>query len=400
MTRPDGAVLDMLRALIAFDTTSRNSNLELIDFVRKYLGGLGVESELLHDASRSKANLYATLGPSDSAGIILSGHTDVVPVDGQDWHSDPFVVTERDGRLYGRGTADMKGFVALVLALAPEFLRRGLKIPLHIALSYDEEVGCVGVHSLVDKLALLPVRPRFCIVGEPSEMQVILGHKGGRSYRARVRGVEAHSSLAPRAVNAIEYAAELIAEMKRMARSYAANGPYDDAYDVAHMTMQASMIGGGTAINIVPKDCSFMFEFRHLAEEDPDRLFDTIRDYAKRQLEPAMKAVAADAGFSFEPIYAYPALETAADAEVTTFAKALTGRNDDAKVAFGTEAGLFSTRAGIPSVVCGPGSITQAHKPDEFITLDQLVQGEAFLRRLMDRMCAEPPNPTSEQTGG
>ena len=390
MTRPDVAVVDMIQALVAFDTTSRNSNLELIEFVRAYLGGLGVESQLLYDATGRKANLYATLGPTDRAGIVLSGHTDVVPVDGQDWHFDPFAATERAGRLYGRGTADMKGFIALVLALAPEFLRRGLEVPLHIALSYDEEIGCVGVHSLVDMLARLPTRPRFCIVGEPTEMQVILGHKGGRSYRARVRGAEAHSSLAPRAVNAIEYAAELIAEIKRMARSYAANGPYDEAYDVGHTTLQASMIEGGTAINIVPKDCSFVFEFRHLAEEDPDRLIDAIRDYAKRQLEPAMKAVAADTGFNFEPIYAYPALETAAEAEVATFAKSLTGRNDDGKVAFGTEAGLFSGRAGIPSVVCGPGSITQAHKPDEFITLDQLAQGEAFLRRLMDHVCAEP----------
>lgn len=390
MATPTAAVLPILKTLVGFDTTSRNSNLELMDYVRGYLRELGVECLLLPDASGTKANLYATLGPADRPGIILSGHTDVVPVDGQDWSSDPFVAVEREGRLYGRGTADMKGFVALVLALAPEFLRRGLETPLHIALSYDEEIGCVGVHSLVDMLARLPARPLLCIVGEPTEMQVILGHKGGRSYRVGVRGSEAHSSLAPQAVNAIEYAAELVAEIKRMARSFAANGPYDQAYDVVHTTLQTSMIEGGTAINIVPRDCSFVFEFRHLAELDPDRVIGAIQDFARRELEPSMQAVAAETGFSFEPIYAYPALETSAEAEVTTLAKSLTGRNDDGKVAFGTEAGLFSGRAGIPSIVCGPGSITQAHKPDEFIALEQLAEGEVFLRRLMDRICAGP----------
>jgi acetylornithine deacetylase len=388
MARPDPVAIEMIRTLVGFDTTSRESNLGLIELVRDHLRRLGVEPLLVYDAQGAKANLYATLGPQDRPGIMLSGHTDVVPIDGQDWSSDPFTLTERDGRLYGRGASDMKSFIALVLVLVPELLARRLATPIHLAFSYDEEVGCAGVKGLIEKLAAMPVRPRLCIVGEPTEMQVIIGHKGGRGYRVHVRGREAHSSLAPRAVNAVEYAAELIAAIRAMARQRIAEGPFEDGFDVPHTTLQASRIEGGTAINIVPKDCRFEFEFRNIAAEDPEALIGAVTALARDRLEPEMKARAPESFIDIAPIYAYPGLATRPDAEVVALVKALAGRNDHAKVAFGTEAGLFTERLGIPAVICGPGSIEQAHKPDEFIALDQVAKGEAFLRRLMDHVSA------------
>lgn len=378
--------LDMIRRLVAFDTTSRNSNLALVEFVRDYLAGLGIESRLVYDEGGGKANLYATLGPDDRPGIALSGHTDVVPVDGQDWQTDPWQVTERDGRLYGRGTADMKSFLAVALAMAPEFLERGLKTPIHLVFSYDEEVGCVGVRRLLEVLRDMPIRPAACIVGEPTEMKVVVAHKGKKSVRCRVRGFECHSSLAPRGVNAIEYAAEVIAYLRRMAQRIAAEGASDPDYDIPHTTVHTGVVQGGTALNIVPKDCSFDFEFRYLPGDDPEALFDEVRRFAERELEPAMRAVAPETGFSWEEISAFPGLDTPTDAEIVGLAKALSGSNATGKVAFGTEAGLFQS-IGIPAIICGPGSIDQAHKPDEFVSLEQVALCERFLRRLMDRVC-------------
>ena len=378
--------LDMIRRLVAFDTTSRNSNLALVEFVRDYLAGLGIESRLVYDEGGGKANLYATLGPDDRPGIALSGHTDVVPVDGQDWQTDPWRVAERDGRLYGRGTADMKSFLAVALAMAPEFLERGLKTPIHLVFSYDEEVGCVGVRRLLEVLRDMPIRPAACIVGEPTEMKVVVAHKGKKSVRCRVRGFECHSSLAPRGVNAIEYAAEVIAYLRRMAQRIAAEGPSDPDYDIPHTTVHTGVVQGGTALNIVPKDCCFDFEFRYLPGDDPEALFDEVRRFAERELEPAMRAVAPETGFSWEEISAFPGLDTPTDAEIVGLAKALSGSNATGKVAFGTEAGLFQS-IGIPAIICGPGSIDQAHKPDEFVSLEQVALCERFLRRLMDRVC-------------
>jgi len=378
--------LDMIRRLVAFDTTSRNSNLALVEFVRDYLAGLGIESRLVYDEGGGKANLYATLGPDDRPGIALSGHTDVVPVDGQDWQTDPWRVAERDGRLYGRGTADMKSFLAVALAMAPEFLERGLKTPIHLVFSYDEEVGCVGVRRLLEVLRDMPIRPAACIVGEPTEMKVVVAHKGKKSVRCRVRGFECHSSLAPRGVNAIEYAAEVIAYLRRMAQRIAAEGASDPDYDIPHTTVHTGVVQGGTALNIVPKDCSFDFEFRYLPGDDPEALFDEVRRFAERELEPAMRAVAPETGFSWEEISAFPGLDTPTDAEIVGLAKALSGSNATGKVAFGTEAGLFQS-IGIPAIICGPGSIDQAHKPDEFVSLEQVALCERFLRRLMDRVC-------------
>jgi len=379
--------LDWIRTLIGFDTTSRNSNLDLIEHVRAYLAGLGVDSRLVYDDDKRKANLYATLGPTDRGGIMLSGHTDVVPVDGQDWKTDPFTLTEGDDRLYGRGTCDMKSFVAACLAFAPRFLERGLETPIHFAFSYDEEIGCIGVRGLVEAIRAMEVKPAMCIVGEPTSMQVTIAHKGKRSFRSHVRGVEAHSSLAPHGVNAVEYAAELVAHMKSMARRMEAEGPFDDVFDVPHTTVHTGTIQGGTALNIVPKDCTFEFEFRHLPDADVEALLDEVMTYARESLEPQMHRIDPATGFSFEEMSSIPALNADPAAEVVTLAKTLAARNDHGKVAFGTEAGLFQNDAGIPTVVCGPGDVEQAHKPNEFITLEQVAKCERFFERLMDHVC-------------
>jgi acetylornithine deacetylase len=387
MTTPASDSVEMVRRLVGFDTTSRGSNLALIEFVRSYLDGLGVASELVFDETGNKANLYAKLGPPGIGGIMLSGHTDVVPVDGQDWHSNPFTVLAKDDRLFGRGTADMKSFIAVVLTLLPSVAARPLRIPLHLAFSYDEEVGCRGARRLIAAIADRPDRPRLCIVGEPTLMQPVTGHKGKRSFRCRVHGFECHSALAHLGVNAIEVAAELVALLKGMARRRRDAGPFDPDYTPAYTTIQTGVIHGGTALNIVPKDCSFDFEFRLLPGEDPDAGISELRAFAENRLLPEMQAVRAEATIEFEELSAFPGLDTADDAEITRLVATLTGANDTAKVSFGTEGGLFQ-QAGIPTVVCGPGSIEQAHKPDEFIDIEQIAQCERFITRIFDSIAA------------
>lgn len=378
-------VRDLIERLIAFDTTSRNSNLELIEDVRAYLAGLGVESHLTYDDDRRKANLYATLGPTDRGGIALSGHTDVVPIDGQNWSSDPWRVTERDGRLYGRGTCDMKSFIAVALAYAPRFLAADLQMPVHLCLSYDEEIGCQGVPRMLAFLADRPVRPRACIVGEPTEMRVIVGHKGKLSCRAEVRGLECHSALAPRGVNAIHAAARVVAHLADMAKAKATEGPFDEDYETPYTTVHCGVIQGGTALNIVPASCTFDFEFRCLPQDDPQTLYREVQAFAREAVEPGMKAVSPEAGFAWQPISSFPGLDMAPDHEIVTLVKALVGANATGKVDFGTEAGLFH-QSGIPAVICGPGSILQAHKPDEFVALEQIALCERFMERLLDRL--------------
>lgn len=379
--------LDLIRDLIAFDTTSHLSNLELIDYVDSYLKELGVECLRVYDDEKRKANLYATLGPQDQSGILLSGHTDVVPVEGQNWSSDPFEVREADEKLYGRGTADMKSFIAIALAYAPEMLSRGLQTPIHLAFSYDEEVGHLGARRLVEIIREMPVRPAMCIVGEPTGMDVIVAHKGKRKVRVHVSGLEAHSSLAPHAVNAIEYGAELIAHIKSIARRIEKEGPFDDKFDLTHSTIQVGVIQGGVSLNIVPNSCVFEFEIRHLPDDNPDAYVDEIEAFAREKLEPTMQAIDPTTGFTFEDIGTNYSLNIDPGEDIVALVKRLTGRNDHGKVAFGTEAGLFMERAGIPTVVCGPGHIAQAHKPDEFIALEQVAKGEEFIRRLMDYVC-------------
>jgi len=376
----------MLRRLIAFPTVSRDSNLDLIHYVRDYLKPFGADIRLTHDDGKRKANLFATLGPRGEPGIVLSGHTDVVPTEGQAWDTDPFNMVEKDGRLYGRGSCDMKGYIACVLALVPEFMERGLKTPLHLAFSYDEEVGCLGVGRLIADMMRSGVRPSACVVGEPTEMRPVIAHKGKRGYRCTVRGLAGHSAYAPHGVNAVEYAAEAIAFLKQMARRHRDQGPYDRGFDIAHTTVHTGIIRGGTALNVIPHECTFDFEFRHLPGDDPEALLREFTDYVRKKLEPEMRPVHPPAGFTIEPLSDIPMLDTGPESEVVALAQELTGERDIGKVSFATEGSQFQ-RAGIPTVVCGPGSIAQAHKPNEYVSLDQIARCEAFLRRLMERMC-------------
>src|SRR4051812_44700235 len=373
---------DILSALVGFDTVSRNSNLELIGWVENYLDGLGVKHERIYDDTGKKSNLWATVGPADVPGFILSGHTDVVPVDDQNWTDSPFRLTERDGKLYGRGSTDMKGYVACCLAAVPDMLKSNLRKPLHLAFSYDEEVGCWGVRRMIPKIAEGPAKPIACFVGEPTEMDVVIGHKGKRSFKVTVRGRTCHSSLAPLGVNAVEYAARVIAKIRDISDRMAKSGARDELYDVPFTTGHTGYLHGGTALNIVPDIATFEFEFRVLAVDKSSLLAQEVIDYAKNVLEPEMKAVAPEAGFDFEDRSEFAGLDTAPDAEVTLLAKHLSGRNRHSKVAYGTEGGLFAL-AGIPTVVCGPGSIDQAHKADEFIAVSELEKCGKFLDRLI-----------------
>jgi len=374
---------EWIERLIAFPTVSRDSNLALIECVRDFLAAHGVDALLVHDESGKKANLYATLGPKDRPGIMLSGHSDVVPVDGQDWHGDPFVLSERGGKLYGRGTSDMKSFIAIVLAFVPVFLKRRLSLPIHLAISYDEEIGCIGVRRLIAQFDAMPVRPAFCVVGEPTLMQVVRGHKGKLGCRCSVRGLESHSALTHRGVNAVEIAAEMIAYLRRMRRRIEEKGPFEEGYDPPHTSVHTGVVRGGTQLNIVPRDCVFDFEFRNLPSEDPRLLLEEVMGFAERELLPGMRAVSAETGIRWETLSNSPGLDTDEEAAVTRLLKQLTGGNSTGKVSFGTEGGLFA-EAQIPTIVCGPGSIEQAHKPDEWVELDQIARCEAFMERLAE----------------
>jgi len=376
---------DILTKLVAFDTISHKTNLPLLDWVEAYLTGHGVASHRIYDETGEKANLIATIGPADVPGIILSGHVDVVPVEGQAWSTDPFEATVIDGRMYGRGSSDMKGFCACVLAAVPDMVAADLATPLHIVLSYDEEIGCIGVRGAIREIADWPIRPRACIVGEPTMMQVVLGHKTKRSIRVTVRGKTGHSSLAPNYVNAVEYAARLTVFISDMGRELAATGAVDPLYDVGHTTAHVGMLHGGTQLNIVPDEAVFDFEFRSIREDDADAMVEQVVAFARDTLEPAMRAVDPDTGIEFETLSGVDGLDTAPEADIVAFAKSLPQRNDHAKVAFGTEGGLFQTMADIPTVVIGPGDIDRAHKADEYITLDEIAAGSAFIERLVDR---------------
>lgn len=376
----------MIERVVGFDTTSYRSNLEFIAFAADVLAACGATLRQTYDDRRQKANLFASIGPADKPGIVLSGHSDVVPVDNQEWTSDPFKVRHADGRLYGRGTADMKSFIALCLSLAPEFAARQLAFPIHFAFSYDEEVGCIGARRLIEDLGGLEVRPRLCIVGEPTDMKVIIGHKGKKSVRCEVHGKECHSALNHRGVNAVEIAAEMVAFLRQMQRRIRRQGPFDFGYDPPYTTIHTGVMSGGTALNIVPARCSFEFELRNLPSHDVEDLMAELRAFAQ-SLIPEMLEVDEASGIMFDEYNTTAGLDTAEDDEAALLARRLSGNNDVAKVSFTTEAGLFHD-AGIPTVVCGPGSILQAHKPDEFITLDQVAQGESFLHRLLDSMTA------------
>ncbi len=376
---------ELIETLIGFDTTSRDSNLPLIEHVRTYLHSLGVEATLTYDAERRKANLFATIGPAGVPGVVLSGHTDTVPVDGQDWDGDPFVLSERAGALYGRGTCDMKSFIAVVLALVPDMLRCRLARPVHLAFSYDEEVGCIGVHRLLEHVATLPVRPKLCIVGEPTGMRVVNAHKGKRALRCRVRGKAAHSSLTQDGVNAVEVAGELIAFLRSLSRRLRAEGPFDEAFTPPYTTVHTGLIEGGTALNIIPERCVFEFEIRNLPGQEPDTLVDELQRFATERLLGDMQAVDGACGIDWEPLPSYPALATPEDGEAVRLAQRVARSNAVAAVSFGTEGGVYQD-AGIAAVICGPGEIAQAHKPNEYVSLAQVDACERFVLRLLDEL--------------
>ena len=387
-TKISPELYDVMAKLISFDTTSRNSNLDLIEWVKSYLAELGIDCILVPYEDATKANLYATIGPSDRPGIMLSGHSDVVPVDGQEWSTDPFALAEKDDLLFGRGTCDMKGFIAVCLAYARKFAEAELKTPIHLAFSYDEEVTCAGAKRLAEALNGFPIKPSMCIIGEPTGMQVVTGHKGGYSYECTLRGFEVHSSLAPQGVNAIQYACELISFIRGIADDHRENGPFAEGYDVGFDTLQTGTIKGGSALNIVPGECTFEFEFRILPETDKVALLKRITDFAHNELEPRMKAISPEASIHIEEYAAMPGFELDPGDDVISFVRSLAARNDDIKVAYQTEAGIFVQDANIPSVVCGPGHIAQAHKPDEFVSIEQLQLCCQFMDRLLERVRA------------
>ena len=378
--------LAWLDRLIAFDTVSRHSNLGLIEEVRDALRAQGLTPWLNPNAEGSKANLFCTLPAQDGGtqgGIILSGHTDVVPVDGQDWSSDPFKLTDKgDGRLYARGSCDMKGFIACALALVPEFLAQPRAKPLHLAFSYDEEIACVGAPFMLAELQARGIRADGCVVGEPTSMKPVVAHKGGYFFRCKVHGKAAHSSLTPQGCNAIEHAARLICHIRDLADAWRAQGPFDAAFDVPHSTITTNLIAGGIAINTVPDTCSFSYDFRHLPGHDAEGIQAEVRRYVDEQLLPAMRREYADARIDIECGAAVATLDASEQAAITQLVRALTQDQGVRKVAYGTEAGQFA-QAGIPAILCGPGSIEQAHKADEYVELEQLALCDRFLRQLV-----------------
>jgi acetylornithine deacetylase len=386
MSVPSAASRAMIERLIRFNTVSRDSNLGLIEWVRDYLMGLGATTRLTHDASGKKANLFATLGDSKQPGLILSGHTDVVPVDGQDWNTDPFVATESDGKLYARGSADMKGFIGIILTQAPKFIAalnaNRLDAPLHYALSYDEEVGCLGVRGLIKDLEENGIRPAGCVVGEPTSMQPIIAHKGTHRFRCSVHGREAHSSYVTHGVNAIEYAARLVVFIRQIADRLAQIEQRDYGFTVPYTTLSTGLIKGGIAANVVPKDCTFHFDMRTLPQASADALYQEIRGYAEK-LAAEMRTVEPKSGIDLQWLSQTVGLAAAESDAIVQWAMQLSNNFSVGKVSYGTEAGLFQ-KMGVPTVICGPGDIAEAHRPNEYVTLDQLAQCERFMDRILE----------------
>jgi acetylornithine deacetylase len=376
----------MLAKLVSFNTESQRSNLELIHFCRDYLASLGVESTLVPSEDGEKANLYATVGPKVDGGVVLSGHTDVVPVEGQDWTSDPWTLTERDGKLYGRGACDMKGFDAIALALVPEMLKAPLKRPVHIALSYDEEVGCVGVRHLIARLPELCPQPLGCIVGEPSGLHPVLRHKGKIAQRVTVDGKAGHSSRPDLGDNAIHYAAQLIAAVQDEALRHATAGPFAPAFAPPYSTIQVGTIQGGTGINIVPAQCVFEIEARSIAGQEPASLLAFLPGEAER-IRAAAEQTGHRVAIGFETMSDYPPLDLDEADPLVALTEAASGMPRQQAVSFGTEAGLYQA-AGIAAIVCGPGDVNRAHKPEEYITDGELAGAIAMIARVADTLAA------------
>lgn len=376
---------ELIARLVSFPTISERSNLALIDWAEGYLSAHGARCRRTMNEEGTKANLFATIGPEVAGGVVLSGHSDVVPVEGQSWSSDPFVVTERNGRLYGRGTADMKSFLAIAMALAPEFAARPLRRPIHIAMSYDEEIGCLGVASMIqDIMANLPP-PGLVIIGEPTSMRLVTGHKGVNLFRTRVIGRAAHSSQPHRGAGAILAAGRLIDYLWRLGEEQ--RQQRDPRFEPPWTTVQVGLIEGGTAVNILPAECSFFWEYRNLPSQDSSAIRKLFEDYCEREVLPGLREFAPEARIETEAVALVPPLAQEEDGAAEALVRRLTGANESAAVSFATEGGLFQ-RAGLSTVVCGPGSIDQAHQPDEYIELEQIEACIAFMRRLADWACS------------
>lgn len=384
---PKLTTVELLDRLVSFDTTSRNSNLPLIGFVREYLDAHGVPYRVSLDETGQKANIHAIIGPQAAGGIALSGHVDTVPVDGQAWSSDPFTLRRDNGLLYARGSCDMKGFVASCLSAVPDFLARKPIRPLHLFISYDEEVGCWGAQRLIRDLDESGLKPGLCVVGEPSGMKPILAHKGKLNLKVSVRGKPGHSSEPAKGVNAIQAAAEAVAWVAAEARRFPVEGPFEDGFDPPHTTTHVGTMQGGTILNIIPEHAEFIMEWRQIPGDDPLRHVERLKAYVAANIEPAMKAVDPATGFSYEIMVEMPGMSLSGDHELTSVVKQLTGSNSTGKVSYGTEGGFYQ-EAGIPTIICGPGHIAQAHQPDEFVAVSELDACDAFIRRLVDRLLA------------
>ena len=376
--------IEILKKLVSFDTTSFKSNLDLIKFIENYLNDLNIKSELIYDETKNKANLFTTIGPNLQGGIVLSGHTDVVPITKQNWTSDPFILTERDDKLFGRGSSDMKGFIAIVLSRVSAMVEKKLKKPIHLAFSYDEEIGCVGVHSLLNLIKKKSINPEFCIVGEPTSMEMVIGHKGKHAYDVKVDGLSCHSGQAPNGVNAINYASKLINYIEEINKEKSIKGPFDNDYEIPYSTLHTGLIKGGTILNIVPKLCQFEFEIRHLAEDDPLEIIQRIKQYTEELLIKEMHNISSTTNIEINEKINYPGLNISESIPPVKQVKELLGKSSHKKVVFGTEGGLFKRELNLPTIICGPGSIDQAHKPDEFISIQQIEKGGTFIDKLIN----------------
>jgi len=380
--------LKILRDLIGFDTTSRLSNLAMIEAIQLQFDALDIPYQLTFNSDKSKANLFATIGDDSVPGLVLSGHTDVVPVDGQDWSSDPFTLREADGKLYGRGSCDMKGFIAVCLSMAETFKQAKLPIPIHFAFSYDEEIGCLGVRDLIAELGQRVVKPLACIVGEPTLMQVISAHKGMLDTLCTVKGCAGHSSLPDQGVNAIVAAARLVEKLQSLADKLKTEGPYDERFSPPYTTLHVGKMSGGTAVNIIPEHCEFEFDIRNIPAQDPHDLARIVEDYARDELLAPMQAVSPSSDIQWQALAQFPALDTPNAEPVNGWVKNVLGRpGEPGAVSYGTEAGLFSD-IGIPTIVCGPGSIEQAHRPDEFVEIAQIKACVDFMHSVIEHLQA------------
>lgn len=381
--------VEMLRRLIAFDTTSRNSNMALIEYVREYLAGHGVESKLVPNEDGSKANLFATVGPNVKEGVVLSGHTDVVPVDGQPWVTDPWTLTLKDGKYYGRGTCDMKAFYAIALAMLPQFKKAKLKKPIHFALSYDEEIGCFGAHSLAAAMATEVPRPRAIIIGEPTMMTVVHAHKGSQSYVTKFTGFEAHSSMTHLGVSAIHFAGEFVHHLNTVQDELEAAAPKNSEFMPAAATFNVGTIVGGTAGNILARECEVLWGYRELPTQPIEKLGEQAKLWLKDVLLPKMKAKHPAAAIDTVLRASTPAFSPEGNEEAKTLAGSWSGSNTIGAVVYGTEAGIFRKALGVPTVVCGPGDIAQAHQPNEFILASQIEACEGFMNRMTEWACRD-----------